>query len=142
MVGQGLVPDLLPQVPDAAERLVGQRISIDGSWFLVVGVFESLQSGETAERAESAVHLPLSTFQQAFRQGERIRWFALSGEPDASAAARRCLLGVDEAERGPLARGVPARHGTEWHAVVSAWRTSACAAGGDVISADAAMNVA
>ena len=87
VVGQGLVPDLLPQVPDAAECLVGQRISIDGSWFLVVGVFESLQSGETAERAESAVHLPLSTFQQAFRQGERIRWFALSGEPDASAAA-------------------------------------------------------
>ncbi len=66
-------------------EVVGQRIAIDGSWFRVAGVFRSRLPGEDGEDAESGLHVPLSTFQQVFRQGERVAWFAARGEDRVSA---------------------------------------------------------
>ncbi len=83
IVGRQVAEDLSTPSP----LTVGDRISVDGTSFLVVGIFSSRLSGEEGDRVETGVHIPLSTFQQAFRQGERVRWFALSGRPDASAEA-------------------------------------------------------
>ena len=65
--------------------LIGQRVSIDGIWFTVVGLFSSLTDDEDAERFEASAHIPLATFQQAFREGERVRWFSMTGRPEISA---------------------------------------------------------
>ncbi len=86
VVGAQVALELLPPGGTPAE-LVGRMLSIDGSWFTVVGVFRSRLGGEDGERVEQGVHLPLSTFQQSFRQGERVRWFALAGDPAVSAEA-------------------------------------------------------
>lgn len=82
----------------APEDIVEELISIDGSWFTVVGVFRSRLGGEDGERVEQGVHLPLTTFQQSFRMGERVRWYAVAGTPERSAEALeaevRALLGA------------------------------------------------
>lgn len=81
VVGKLVAEDLTPD----GGSLVGEQISVDDSYFTVVGVFASRQTGDDAERQEQGVHLPLTTFQQVFRQGERVRWFAVAGEPSVSA---------------------------------------------------------
>ena len=81
VVGRQVASDLQA---DESE-LVGQRIAVDGTTFTVVGVLASRLGGEDGDGVEEGVHVPLSTFQQAFRQGERVRWFALTGQPHASA---------------------------------------------------------
>lgn len=94
VVGRQVAEDLLPE----GGTLVGQRITVDDSSFTIVGVFASRLSSEDADRVETGVHIPLSAFQQSFRQGDRVRWFAISGTPDASAEAieadTRALLGA------------------------------------------------
>ena len=81
VVGKQVAEDLLPE----GGSLLGRRIAVDDSWFTVVGVFASRLSGEDGDRVETGVHIPLPTFQQVFRMGERVRWFALSGTPEVSA---------------------------------------------------------
>ena len=81
VVGIQVAEDLLP----GGGSLLGQRISVDDSWFTVVGVFASRLSGEDGDQVETGVHIPLTTFQQAFRMGDRVRWFAMTGSPEASA---------------------------------------------------------
>ena len=86
VVGMGVAEELAAP-GQAPESLVGRLISIDGSWFSVVGVFRSRLGGEDGDRVEQGVHLPLSTFQQSFRMGDRVRWFAVAGTPERSAEA-------------------------------------------------------
>ena len=81
VVGRQIAEDLSPE----GGSVLGERVAVDGSWFTVIGVFSSRLSSEDADRVESSVHIPLSTFQQAFRQGDRVRWFGMTGAPDASA---------------------------------------------------------
>jgi putative ABC transport system permease protein len=87
--------------PGAAGRSVGRMVAIQDVWFTVVGVFASPIPGEDGDRAESAVHVPLSTFQQAFHTADRLNWIAVGLEDDADSAA------VEARVRALLAR----RHG-------------------------------
>jgi putative ABC transport system permease protein len=77
-------------------EVLGRSIQIRGVWFQVVGVLQSRVPGDRGERNESTVHIPLATYQQAFNQGDRIGWFALTATPDSSGAeleeAARALL--------------------------------------------------
>jgi len=91
-VGIQVAEELMPD----GGSLVGERIWVGDSHFTVVGVFASRAANGDGDRLERGVHLPLSTFQQVFRQGERVRWFALAAEPDVSAEA------VEEATRKVL----------------------------------------
>jgi len=81
VVGAQVAAELAPD----GESLVGEGISIGDSHFTVIGVFASRTAGDIADRVERGVHLPLTTFQQVFRQGDRVRWFAVVAEPEASA---------------------------------------------------------
>ncbi len=80
---------------------VGDAIEIQGVWFQVVGLFSSPASGDEGDRQASAVHVPFTTFQQAFNMGDRIGWMAFTALPDHSAAK------VEEEVRAVLAE----RHG-------------------------------
>jgi putative ABC transport system permease protein len=68
------------------EQAVGDSILIQGVHFKVVGVFESVASGEAAERIDSTIHIPFSTFQRAFHWGNRVSWFAMTVDPRFSSA--------------------------------------------------------
>lgn len=59
----------------------GQRLTVDGIDFLIVGRFQARTSGDNGERIESRLHIPYSTFQRAFNTGDRAGWLALTGEP-------------------------------------------------------------
>lgn len=76
VIGAQVAAELFPDVPDA----VGGSIEVQGVWFLVVGVFQSMRGDERGDREASMVHVPLSTFQQVFHQGDRVGWIALVGE--------------------------------------------------------------
>lgn len=93
VVGSEIVRELYP--PDAT--VVGTEIEAAGAIYTVVGVFASRLSGDDGERAESSVWVPITTFQQAYNQGDRVSWMAFTGEDhvdanDLEASIRAVLL--------------------------------------------------
>ena len=69
---------------EADEDPVGTWIQIQGSYFQVVGVFSSTQSGNRAEREMQRIYIPFSTFQKAFNYGNRVSWFAITAKRNIS----------------------------------------------------------
>lgn len=63
-------------------EVVGQSIEVQGVWFQVVGLFGSPQADEQGDRDASTLHIPITTYQRAFRQGDRVSWYALVGDDD------------------------------------------------------------
>jgi putative ABC transport system permease protein len=83
VIGRQVAEELFPGGVDP----VGDAVEIQGVWFRVVGVFDSPRGDEQGDREASVVHVPFSTFQRVFHQGERVGWFSLVGEDGVSAAA-------------------------------------------------------
>ena len=77
VIGEGVASELFAP----GEHPVGQAIQINGIHFVVVGVFGTSQTGQQADRTIRTVHIPFSTFQQAFHAGDRVAFFALTGKP-------------------------------------------------------------
>jgi putative ABC transport system permease protein len=67
------------------EEPIGDYIQVNGTYFLVVGVFKSRQSGMRGERETQRVYVPFTTFQRAFNYGNSISWFAMTAPADGSA---------------------------------------------------------
>lgn len=67
---------------DPGRPATGQRLTVDGIAFLVIGRFQARTSGDEGERIENRLHIPLTTFQRAFNTGDRVGWLALTGEPE------------------------------------------------------------
>lgn len=65
-------------------EVLGESIQIRGVWFQIVGVTKSSAPGDRGERSDSSIHIPFSTYQQAFNQGDRVGWFALTATDDSS----------------------------------------------------------
>lgn len=64
---------------------IGQPIQIQGVHFEVVGVMRSARADERGDRENSAVHVPISTFQKVFNMEDRIAWITFSAQPDVPA---------------------------------------------------------
>ena len=78
----GMVADELFE--SRGPEVLGRSLQIQGVWFQVVGILESRASGDQGERADSTVHIPFATYQQAFNQRDRVGWFALTADDDSS----------------------------------------------------------
>lgn len=65
---------------DEGEDPLGESIRINGVYFTVVGVFGTASSGDRAERDESRIYIPFTTFQRAFNNGNRVGWFAVRSQ--------------------------------------------------------------
>jgi len=52
----------------------------------VVGIFQSMQSGEDAEREAQNIFVPFTTFQRAFNFGDRVGWLAVISKPEVPAS--------------------------------------------------------
>jgi len=70
---------------DDGENPLGEHIRINGVYFRVVGLFRPNQDGEQGAEESETIHVPLSTFQQAFNYGNSISWFALTAAEGQSA---------------------------------------------------------
>ena len=60
---------------------VGELIQINGMNFTVIGVFEE---GNINMGPSSDMHIPFTTFQQIYNQGDEIGWIMVTGKPDYS----------------------------------------------------------
>ena len=80
VIGQGVL-DLMYE-PD--EDPIGSWIQIQGSYFQVVGIFSSTQSGNRAEREMQRIYIPFTTFQKAFNYSNIVSWFAITARRDVS----------------------------------------------------------
>jgi len=97
VLGREVVRTLFPEGDDP----LGQWITIRGVAFQVVGTFRAQVGGDAADRQESSIHVPLSTFQQVFHRGDRVGWFSLLAEPGVAASE------VEDRARAAMLR----RHG-------------------------------
>jgi putative ABC transport system permease protein len=68
------------------EEPLGEYIRIQGVYFKVVGVFRTSRSGERADEDTQTIHVPFSTFQHAFNQGNRVGWYAVVSRDDVPAS--------------------------------------------------------
>ncbi|MBK8845117.1 MAG: ABC transporter permease [Bacteroidetes bacterium] len=68
------------------EKVLGDYVSINGVYFMVVGITVPMGSGGQAEQEASRVVVPFTTFQSAFNYGDQVGWFAISSQPNISAA--------------------------------------------------------
>ncbi|MBL9106303.1 MAG: ABC transporter permease [Myxococcales bacterium] len=64
----------------ADEQPIGGSIEVRGVYFMVVGVFRSPQTGDDAERHDTSIQVPLTTYAGAFGAGERVGSFAILAE--------------------------------------------------------------
>ena len=81
VIGTGVMEELFPRGADP----MGEYIEVSGVYFRVIGVFGTRQTGQNADRTLSTIHVPFTTFQQAFHFGDRVGWFAITGKPGVDA---------------------------------------------------------
>ncbi|MEM9934194.1 MAG: ABC transporter permease [Bacteroidota bacterium] len=62
------------------EEVIGQNLNINGVYFKVVGVFRTKEPGERGIRNTARIHVPFTTFQQAFNYGDNIGWFTMTAK--------------------------------------------------------------
>lgn len=67
------------QVFEKDEEAIGELIQINGMNFMVIGLFEdsNMNMGPRTE-----IHIPFSTFQQIYNQGDQIGWMMITGKPE------------------------------------------------------------
>jgi putative ABC transport system permease protein len=72
--------DIYKQLFEVKAKAVGEYLQIDGVTFKVIGVFK-----EPDENLGPSIdaHMPFSTFQQVFNQGDVIGWITITGQPTA-----------------------------------------------------------
>jgi putative ABC transport system permease protein len=79
VIGQGVVDQLY----DGAEP-VGTYLEANGVYFQVIGVFGTKLTGQQADRTLNTIHIPFTTFQQAFNFSDRVSNFAIVGHPSVN----------------------------------------------------------
>ena len=67
------------QLFEKDEEAVGEYIQVNGINFRVVGIFDNntMSGGPQAD-----MHIPFTTFQQVYNQGDRIGWMMITGKPE------------------------------------------------------------
>lgn len=71
--------DIYKQLFEKDEDMIGQLIQINGMNFTVVGMFEN---GNVNMGPTSDIHIPFTTFQQIFNQGDNISFMMITGKPE------------------------------------------------------------
>ncbi|HAB26843.1 MAG TPA: multidrug ABC transporter ATP-binding protein [Xanthomarina gelatinilytica] len=71
--------DINKQLFEKDEEMIGQYIKINGMNFTVIGMFEN---GNVNMGPTSDIHIPFTTFQQIYNQGNQIGWMMLTGKPE------------------------------------------------------------
>jgi putative ABC transport system permease protein len=67
------------------ENPIGGAVQINGIHFVVIGVFGTRVTGQQGDNMVRTIHVPYTTFQQAFNAGDRVGFFAITGQPGVDA---------------------------------------------------------
>jgi putative ABC transport system permease protein len=81
VVGESVVEQLM----SPGDNPIGKHIDVSGVYFEIVGVFGTRSTGNQADRLLNTIHIPFTTFQQAFNVGDEVGWFAITGRRSVSA---------------------------------------------------------
>lgn len=71
---------------EKGEDPIGKYIRIQGIFFRVVGAFKTNKYGDDEEEDTQTVIVPFTSFQHAFKRGNRIGWFALTSIEEVPAS--------------------------------------------------------
>ena len=74
-----LSEDIYQQLFDKDENPVGEYIQINNINYNVIGMYEA---GQINIGSSSEIHIPFTTFQQVYNQGDQIAWMMITGKPD------------------------------------------------------------
>jgi putative ABC transport system permease protein len=72
--------DIYKQLFERDEEPIGEYIRINNINFQVIGMFES---SNVNMGPSSDIHIPFTTFQQIYNQGEKIGWMVITGKPES-----------------------------------------------------------
>lgn len=73
--------DIYKQLFKEDEYPIGQLVKINNINYKVVGVYKK---SATIQIGNDDFHIPFSTFQQIYNQGDKIGWMMITGKPDMS----------------------------------------------------------
>lgn len=76
IIGEGVVKSLY----DKGEEIIGTYVKIQGVNFMVVGTYKKKSSGGDSEEGQSQLFVPFTSFSQAFNQGDRVGWMAITAK--------------------------------------------------------------
>ncbi|MDG1672891.1 MAG: ABC transporter permease [Flavobacteriaceae bacterium] len=71
--------DIYKQLFEKDENPIGAYVQMNNINFTVIGVF---QNGNVNMGPSSDVHIPFTTFQQIYNQGDNIGWMVITGKPE------------------------------------------------------------
>ncbi len=71
--------DIYKQLFQKDEEAIGEYIKINSMNFKVIGMYEVTSFGGPP----TDMHIPFTTFQQIYNQGEQIGWMMITGKPEA-----------------------------------------------------------
>ena len=71
--------DIYKQLFEKDEEAIGQYIQMNSINFTVIGV---TQNGNANMGPSSDIHIPFTTFQQIYNQGDTIGWLMITGKPE------------------------------------------------------------
>ncbi len=71
--------EIYKQLFEKDENPIGTYIQMNSSNFKVIGVF---QNGDRNMGPTDDIHIPFTTFQQIYNQGDRIGWMVITGKPE------------------------------------------------------------
>lgn len=74
------------------DRAIGETITVFGSRALVVGVFKPTAMNDWAARFSEHIYLPLTTFRQAFNQGNQVYFFIAVPKEGSDAVAAEKII--------------------------------------------------
>jgi putative ABC transport system permease protein len=72
--------DIYKQLFEKDEDAINEYIRINNINFKVIGIFEN---SNVNMGPSSDIHIPFTTFQQIYNQGEKIGWMVITGKPDS-----------------------------------------------------------
>jgi len=73
IIGEGVRSGLY----DKGEEAIGTYIKIQGVNFMVVGTYKK-KTNDGNEEGQSEIYVPFTTFSQAFNQGDKVGWMAIT----------------------------------------------------------------
>jgi putative ABC transport system permease protein len=77
VIGDQVYEEMFP----AGVNPIGEHIKISGVYFEVVGVIKTLRTGRDGDRDAHSVFVPFTTLKTAFKQGDKVGFFAMTAKP-------------------------------------------------------------
>ena len=71
--------DTYKQLYEKDAEVIGTYVVVNGINFMVVGMFET---GDVNMGPSQDIHIPFTTFQQIYNQGDKIGWMMITGKPE------------------------------------------------------------